>query len=226
MDSSFFRKAKKNNRAVEYTNLEAIIPAAKDSPEFRVALPNRRPLTFEERQAAIDIRKESIATLEEDIIAQRKILLQLTKDYTLTNSGASSVVAQNLKIKSLMEQRAALAHPLRWIENIPGLTLKDIFESKRDVRKIGDDVFQIKRRVEPITSLYLDLGAAAAKETLQAESKDYTVTTDSIVATTKAAATAVATSVTSAVDTTAAALNAARGAIIGQRRTYKLKKPT
>lgn len=229
MDASFFRKAKKANRAVQYTDSEAVIPAVSGGAEFRVALPNRRPLTLEERQEAIQKRHDEIATLEEEIESERKILLDLVKSYKVDGS-AHNVVVQNLKIKSLMERRSALAHPEKWIEAIPGLTLKDIFESKRDTRKIGykADVFQVKRRVEPITSLYVDLGAAAARATLQAEEEDAATMASAAVAATGAAiaktAKAIATSATAGTDALAAAAKATTGAIIGQRKVIKLKK--
>ena len=222
MDASFFRKAKKANRAVEYTDSEAVIPAVSGGAEIRVALPNRRPLTLEERQEAIQKRHDEIATLEDEIESERKTLLDLVKSYKADGS-AHNVVVQNLKIKSLMERRSALAHPEKWIEAIPGLTLKDIFESKRDTRKIGykTDVFQVKRRVEPITSLYVDLGAAAAKAAIEAEEQDAATMAMS-------AATAAAASVTktaTAITTTALeAAKATTGAIIGQRKVIKLKK--
>ena len=227
MDAAFFRKAKKVNRAVEYTDSEAVIPAVSGGTEIRVALPNRRPLTLEERQQAIQIRYNEIGALEDEIESERKTLLTLVKAYA-TDGKASDIVVHNLKIKDLMERRSKLAHPEKWIEAIPGLTLKDIFESKRDTRKIGykTDVFQIKRRVEPITSLYIDLGAAAAKATLQAEQEAATIAS-SIAAAAKAAdatAKAIAATVTAGTDALAATAAATRGAIIGQKRTITLKK--
>lgn len=230
MDAAFFRKAKKINRAVEYTDSEAVIPAASGSTEIRVALPNRRPLSLEERQQAIQIRYSEIAVLEEEIESERKTLLKLVKAYQATDGKASDIVVHNLKIKDLMERRSKLAYPEKWIEAIPGLTLKDIFESKRDTRKIGynTDVFQIKRRVEPITSLYVDLGAAAAKATLQAEEKEAaTIAASVAAAAAKAAdatAKAIAATVTAGTDALAATTAATRGAIIGQKRTITLKK--
>jgi len=62
-----------------------------------------------------------------------------------------------------MEKRSSLAYPDKWIEELEGLNFKDVFASKRDVRKIGASVFQVKRRVEPITGLYVDLGSQAVK---------------------------------------------------------------
>lgn len=161
LDAKFFRKAKKLNRAVEITDNQAFIPAVKDSPEIRVALPNRRPKTFEERTAELNERMEEITTLEQEIEVERKALLDLVKAFK-SGGPASEVVAQNLKVKTLMERRSTLARPAKWIEELPGLSFKDVFASKRDDRKIGALVYQVKRRVEPITSLYIDLAAAAA----------------------------------------------------------------
>ena len=163
LDVKFFKKAKKVDRAIEITDNEAIIPAVKDSPEIRVKLPNRRLRTIEERKAIQEERVNKLTEVEEEIEVERKRLLTLVKTFNQTNSGASEVVAQNLKIQGLMEKRSAIDRPEKWIEDIAGLTLKDIFESKRDIRKIGSGVVvhQIKRRVEPITSLYIDFEAEA-----------------------------------------------------------------
>lgn len=161
LDAKFFRKAKKVNRAVEITDNQAFIPAVKDSPEIRVNLPNRRPKTFEERTAEIQERMAQISSIEDEIETERKTLLTLVKSYNESGSGVSDVVAQNLKVKGLMEKRSGIARPEKWIEELEGISFKDIFASKRDDRKIGAPVYQIKRRVEPITSLYVDLGAVA-----------------------------------------------------------------
>lgn len=229
MDAKFFRKAKKVNRAVEYTDSEAVIPAVSGSAEIRVALPNRRPLTIEERHEAIKLRYDEIAVIDGEIESERKSLLQLIKNYQ-SDGRANDVVVQNLKIKGLMDRRSKLAYPEKWIEELSGLTLKDVFESKRDTRKIGYkvDVYQIKRRVEPITSLYVDLGAAAAQAVLQAEEKEAATIAESVAATAAEAAAktakAIATTVTAGTDALATAAAATRGAIIGQRRSIKLKQ--
>ena len=160
LDAKFFRKAKKLNRAVEITDNQAIIPAVKDSPEVRVPLPNRRLKTIEERNAEFDERYAQISTLEEEIELERKTLLTLVKNHK-EGGPASEVVAQNLKVLGLVERRSALVRPQKWLEEIDGLSLKDVFQSKRDVRKIGSPVYVLKRRLEPITSLYVDLGMAA-----------------------------------------------------------------
>jgi hypothetical protein len=158
VDAKFFRRAKKLNRAVEITDSHAYIPALRDSPEIRVPLPNRRPKTMEERQAALDERAEGIGALDEEIEVERRVLIDLTRKYDTLKSGAAEVVVQNLKIQALMEKRKSLQYPERSIEVLTGVTLKDIFQSKRDTRKVdGGKVYQITHRVEPITSLYVDL---------------------------------------------------------------------
>ena len=175
VNRDFFKKAKKVDRAIELRDNEAVIPAVKERAEVRARLPNRRLLSVEERKAIIDERTASISVLEEEIEVERKQLLELVKAYTVSNSGASDVVAQNLKIKSLMERRSALSRPQVWIESLDGLTLKDVFASKRDIRKIGSTVFQVKRRVEPIESLYIDLesgsGSGSSEATATATAK-------------------------------------------------------
>ena len=161
LDAKFFRKAKKVNRAVEITDNQAFIPAVKDSPEIRVNLPNRRVKTFEERTAEVQERIGQISAIEDEIETERKTLLTLVKSYNESGSGVSDVVAQNLKVKGLMEKRSSIARPEKWIEELEGISFKDIFASKRDDRKIGAPVYQIKRRLEPISRLYVDLGAVA-----------------------------------------------------------------
>lgn len=160
LNAKFFRKAKKVNRAVEITDNQAFIPAVKDSPEIRVPLPNRRPKTIEERNSEINERTMEITAVEQQIEVERKTLLELVKAFK-AGGPASEVVAQNLKVQALMEKRSSLARPAKWIEELSGLSFKDVFASKRDDRKIGAPVYQVKRRVEPITSLYVDLAAAA-----------------------------------------------------------------
>jgi hypothetical protein len=158
LDAKFFRKAKKVNRAVEITETQAYIPAVKDSPEIRVPLPNRRLKTMEEREAELTARYENIATLEEDIERERKSLNALISSYRELGSGAADVVVQNQKVRDLMERRKSMAYPQIWIESLSGVTRTEVFESKRDTRKLpgGGTVYQVKRRVEPISSLYVD----------------------------------------------------------------------
>ena len=208
VNRDFFKKAKKVDRAIELRDNEAVIPAVKERAEVRAKLPNRRLLTIEERSEIVQERMASLKSLEEEIEVERKVLLETVKSFELTKSGASEVVSQNLKIKSLMERRSKLSRPESWIEVLSGLTLKDVFASKRDDRKIGADLFQVKRRVEPILSLYIDLDLAAA-------------------ATTTDAATATATAkpgTLASIAEAAAPLTAAQGVIIGQKRVIKTKK--
>jgi len=222
MDAKFFRKAKKVNRAVEITDNEAVIPAVKDAPEIRVPLPNRRLKTFEERDAGIQSRYAEIEALEEQIETEKKTLLTLIREFKSIGSGAAPVVVQNLKIKTLMEKRSVLARPERWIESLKGLTLVDIFDSKRDIRKVGDDVYQVKTRVEPLSSLYVDLGAAAAAAAVDAEAK---AQEDALAAAAVAAKPVKATALPSTEGAAAAAAAAAAktGAIISQKRTIRVK---
>jgi hypothetical protein len=226
LDAKFFRKAKRVNRAVEITDTEAIIPAVKDSPEIRVALPNRRLVTFDERKEKLDARNVEISAIEEQIELERKKLMALTKTYKEIRSGVAEIVVQNQKVKELMERRSALSHPEVWIESIKGLTLKDIFESKRDTRKVADnsELYQVKRRVEPISSLYVDVGVAAAAAVAKAEG-DEAAEIDARIAAearAKAAKTAAAIAATAAAPPKPSA-QAAQGAIIG-KRVIKIKK--
>jgi len=222
VNRDFFKKAKKVDRAIELRDNEAVIPAVKERAEVRARLPNRRLLSVEERKAIIDERTASISVLEEEIEVERKQLLELVKAYTASNSGASDVVAQNLKIKSLMERRSALSRPQVWIESLDGLTLKDVFASKRDIRKIGSTVFQVKRRVEPIESLYIDLESGSGSGSSEATAT----------ATAKGTATGLLGTLASIAPTAAPAPTAAtpaevaQGVIIGQKRVIKTKKAT
>ena len=229
LDLKFFRKAKKVNRAIEITDTEAVIPAVRDSAEIRVPLPNRRIKTFEERSQIIEGRREQIATLEEDIEVQRKKLLDLVKTYRAVGTGVAEIVAQNIKIKEIMERRSALHYPEIWIEELKGLTLKDVFESKRDTRKIGKNVavYQVKHRVEPIRSLYVDVGAAAGVAAVAAEAAAATAVAPGVattVATAVAAPVAPGATAATAAAATAAAATAAKGAIIGKKLAIKIKK--
>jgi len=208
LDAKFFRKAKKVNRAVEITDNQAFIPAVKDAHEIRVQLPNRRLKTIEERTAELEERSEQISTIEADIERERKVLLTLVKSFHEDGPG-SEVVAQNLKVKGLMETRSKLARPEKWIEELDGISFKDIFASKRDNRKIGAPVYQVKRRLEPLTSLYVDLGAAAA-------AAEPLVQAPALLGTKAKTAAPVA---------PRTAAEVAQGAIIGQKKTVlKVKK--
>ena len=226
LDAKFFRRAKKVNRAIEITDSHAIIPAVKDSPEIRVALPNRRAKTFEERTGEMDSRFDEIAQLEEQIESERKVLLDYVRAYRESGSGVANVVVQNLKIEDLMIKRSRLARPQQWIEELSGLTLKDVFESKRDASKIGSDVFQVKRRVEPITSLYVDLGAAADAAQVAAEEKDAASAAATVAAglAKTAAVTAKQIAATLLPQAPTAEEAARTGAVIGVKKVLKLKK--
>lgn len=215
VDAKFFRRAKKLNRAVEITDSHAYIPALRDSPEIRVPLPNRRPKTMEERQTALDERVEQIGSLDEEIEVERRALIDLTRKYSALKSGAADVVVQNLKIQALMEKRKSLQYPERFIEELTGVTLKDIFQSKRDTRKVdGGKVYQITHRVEPITSLYVDLTSTSGATGAATEDKG---TVAAQVASLFAAPTATAKPKT--------AEETKVGAIIGQtKKVLKLKK--
>ena len=144
--------------------------------------------------------------LEDDIEKERKVLLTLVNSFH-DGGPASEVVAQNLKVKSLMEKRSSLSRPVKWIEELEGISFKDVFASKRDDRKIGAPVYQVKRRVEPISSLYVDLAAAAA-------AAEPLVEAPSLAAAPKPATVKPKT-----------AAESAQGAIIGQKKTVlKVKK--
>lgn len=219
LDAKFFRRAKKLNRAVEITDSHAYIPAVKEDPEIRVPLPNRRLKTMEERQSSLDERFEAIGSLDEEIEVEKKILIDLTQKYNATKSGAADVVVQNLKIQGLMEKRKAIQYPEQFILDIAGVTLKDIFQSKRDTRKIaGGVLYQIMHRVEPITSLYVDLtGAATSRATEDLEGEDLS----------RRVPGSVAALVAPPVAKPKTAEEAKVGAIIGQtKKVLKLKKAT
>jgi hypothetical protein len=221
LDAKFFRRAKKLNRAVEITDSHAYIPAVKEDPEIRVPLPNRRPKTMEERQVVLDERTEGIGALDEEIEVERRVLIDLTRKYTALKSGAADVVVQNLKIQALMEKRKSLQYPERFIEELKGITLKDIFQSKRDMRKVeGGKLYQITHRVEPITSLYVDLtGGATAAATAAEGSDDDTAPASLFSAVTATGTTAKATAKPKTAEETKV------GAIIGQtKKILKLKK--
>jgi hypothetical protein len=210
LDTAFFRKAKKVDRAIEIFDHEAVIPAVKERAEIRVKLPVRRLKTIEERTAFIQENIGKIELLDGEIEQERKNLLDLVKVYRATRSGGSDVVATNLKVKGLMERRSTLVSPDRWIEEIPGLSFKDVFASKRDVRKIGASVYQIKRRTEPIESLYVNLVSSEQEVPEGKEEPDMPpapASSDSPVG--------------KKVKTTA---EVAQGAIIGQRKVIKVKK--
>jgi hypothetical protein len=216
LDAKFFRRAKKVNRAVEITDNYAVIPAVKDSPEIRVPLPIRRQLTFEEREAELSKRHEEISEIEKLIEVERKRLMERVQSFRDTGVGAADVVVQNLKIRDLIVKRNSISYGEKWIEDIEGLTLKDVFESTRDTRSMGAELYQIKRRVEPITSLYVDLAAAADAAANQLDD-------DAIASLVpKKASVAVARA-----PTPIAEEEVKKGAIIAQtKKSFKLKSPS
>jgi len=98
------------------------------------------------------------------------------------------------------------------------LSLKDVFESKRDVRKIGAPVYVLKRRLEPISSLYVDLGMAA-------ELAEPEVKAPPLAAVKPKSSAPGAASAASVLEKTGEEV--AKGVMIGQKKTVlKLKKPT
>lgn len=224
MDQAFFRKSRTGNREIKLTDTEAIIPAYKKEPEVRAPLPNRRPRTLEERMADLVERKEQIAALEEEIEVERKTLLELVKFFRANGSGASDVVIQNLKIRDLIEQRSKLVNPQRWTEFKEGVTYKDVFEGRRDNRTLPGAVLQVKRRVEPIASLYVDLDVAAAESAVVAETAEAEEAKTVMAAEVAAAAESQQKAIAESAVPVSKPLTAAEGAIIGQRRTIKFKK--
>ena len=224
LDAKFFRRAKRVNRAVEITDNHAIIPAVGDAPEIRVSLPNRRLKTMEERQATLDSRLADITALELQIELERKRLMTLTNTFRDTKTGGAEVVVQNIKVSHLMSQRNAIKVQSQWIEEIDGLKLTDIFESKRDTRKIAGELYQVKRREEPIESLYVDLAKAAADEEVAAETS---LLGSLVPKKTKAKVTMATAPMASPMPTAPTAPTAAevrQGAIVAQtKKTFKLK---
>jgi hypothetical protein len=229
LNEKFFKKAKKVGRNIVITDNEAIIPAVGDSPETRVALPTRRMKTIEERQAAIDARVAEISALDEEIEAERVTLMDRVESFKNLRTGAADVVIQNQKIRMLMEKRSALARPVVWIEELGGLTAVDILENKTDKRSLGHDVYQLTRRVEPITSLYVDVGgaAAAAQAAAEAEAEGILQGAAAGEAAKAAAAEKAAVAATALAAPPTGEEAAKTGAIIGAakvKRTMKIKK--
>ena len=105
--------------------------------------------------------------LDEEIETERKKLAEIVRRYKAGQAAVSEVVILNESVRGLMERRSTLARPDRWIEGDDTLTYKDIFMRERDLKKLKWEVFMLKRRVEPISSLYVDVvvpvveGAAA-----------------------------------------------------------------
>ena len=167
LDRQFFRKVTRRRRTLEFTANEVILPAVKDEPEIRVALPNRRERTIDERIANLAERTANVTFLDEEIETERKQLAEIVRRYKAGQAAVSEVVILNESVRGLMERRSTLARPDRWIEGDDTLTYKDIFMRERDLKKLKWEVFMLKRRVEPISSLYVDVvvpvveGAAA-----------------------------------------------------------------
>lgn len=226
MDIRFFNKAKKANRAVRYTDTEAIIPAVADKPEIRVPLPTRRLKTFEEREATIASRMAQIGPIEEEIETERRELQRRVEAFKAMGTGAADVIVQNQKVRDLMEKRSALARPEVWIHKNDSLTLKDVFGAKRALGVLKYPVWDLKRRVEPISTLYVDIGAAAAAEKAQQEAAEGAVLEEArLKQEQKVAAQAAAAAAATEVPQGPTAEQQARtGAIVGQKRKITLKK--
>ena len=167
LDRQFFRKVTRRRRTLEFTTNEVVLPAVKDEPEIRVALPNRRERTIDERIEILAERTANVTLLDEEIETERKKLAETVRRYKSGLAAVSEVVILNESVRGLMERRSTLARPDRWIEGDDTLTYKDIFMRERDLKKLKWEVFMLKRRVEPISSLYVDVvvpvveGAAA-----------------------------------------------------------------
>jgi hypothetical protein len=214
LDRAFFRKVNLRKKAMEITETHAVIPALERAPEIRVELPNRRLLTNDERKEILAGRMAQIQVLDEEIEVERKKLLDAVKSYKLLNSGAAEVVGFNESVRRLMERRSTLARPDTWIEDVYGLNYTDIFLRDKDVRKLGFPVYQLKRRVEPISSIYVDQ-----------QNVDGTTTIDTSAIASSASGVAPstnATDVTPSAVTTGPKQTVATGSIIG-RRVLKLK---
>jgi len=161
LDRQFFRKVAKTRKRLEFTATDAILPAVDDQPEIRVPLPNRRELTMEEREALVLARFEQVRELDEKIEDERKKLADAIRQHKNGTGSVSAVVLLNESVGGMLTQRSLLARPDTWIETVEGLNFKDIFLRARDVRKLGWDLYQLKRRVEPISSLYVDVIGAS-----------------------------------------------------------------
>jgi len=157
LDRQFFRKVTRRRRTLEFTANEVILPAVKDEPEIRVALPNRRERTIDERIEILAERTANVTLLDEEIETERKKLAEIVRRYKAGQAAVSEVVILNESVRGLMERRSTLARPDTWIEGDDTLTYKDIFMRERDLKKLKWEVFMLKRRVEPISSLYVDV---------------------------------------------------------------------
>lgn len=227
LDAKFFRKAKKNKEVVSFTETQAIIPASKAGPEIRVSLPNYRLRTPEERQAALELRYDQIRTLEEQIETERKALLAIVTSFRELGTGISEIFDKNQQIQTLMDSRSKLAHPQTWIDELRSVSLKDIFETKRDLGNVKGVLFQVKKRVEPIETLYVTMDEAKLEaEYTEKESKEEEAEEVMAKEASKAAAAsskALAASVGPTLPTPEDA--AKQGAIIGKaKKSFKLRQ--
>ena len=136
LDRQFFRKVTRRRRTLEFTANEVILPAVKDEPEIRVALPNRRERTIDERIANLAERTANVTLLDEEIETERKKLAEIVRRYKAGQAAVSEVVILNESVRGLMERRSTLARPDRWIEGDDTLTYKDIFMRERDLKKL------------------------------------------------------------------------------------------
>ena len=80
LDRQFFRKVTRRRRTLEFTANEVILPAVKDEPEIRVALPNRRERTIDERIEILAERTANVTLLDEEIETERINYEDLKKD--------------------------------------------------------------------------------------------------------------------------------------------------
>ncbi len=218
----------------QYTDTELILPAKADQPEVRVRLPNRREKTFEEREAVLEERKAKIAALEEEIEAERKDLKAKVDAFQALGTGGSEIIVQNLKLKTLMERRSALARPEKWVEELEAGP-KSIFLEKHDLYRLNRmyfleaDVYELVRRREALDSLYVDVGLAAAAEArAQEEAEGAVLEAARVAAAGKTAAAAeaarAATELPGGQAPRDAAAAARTGAIVGQKRVIRLGK--
>jgi hypothetical protein len=215
LDSKFFRKAKKHG--LELTETQGIVPAP---TEIRVNLPNYRLRTPEERRAVLETKFDEIKQLEEQIETQRKELLELVTAYREHTSGISEIYGKNEAIQRLLEKRSDTLYAVKWLEEKESVELHEIFETKRPLGKLKTPLFQVKRRTEPLQTLYVtmeesklesEISEKAAKE----EEAEKVMEEEKEVAKSESLAKSTGPKVTSARE----------GAIIGTaKRVFKLKK--
>lgn len=215
LDSKFFRKAKKHG--LELTETQAIVPAP---TEIRVNLPNYRLRTPEERRAVLETKFDEIKQLEEQIETQRKELLELVTAYREHASGMSEIYGKNEAIQRLLEKRSDTLYTVKWLEEKESVELHEIFETKRPLGKLKTPFFQVKRRTEPIQTLYVTieeskLESEISEKEAKEEEADKVMEKEKEVAKSESLAKSTGPKVTSARE----------GAIIGTaKRVFKLKK--